>query len=182
MPQRHGFARRALPRRAHVVRVAVEMLESRRLLTASLQHVPTWVEQGPGPIVGGQTAGLVDNPVTGAVEAIAVRPGDPSTVLIGSTEGGIWRTNNINASPVSWTPKTDQLPSLAISSIAFSPFDTTNSTIFAGTGNFSNGINTGGNAIGILKSTDLGDTWRVIPAPTTFSGGVLTVVTIRKLV
>jgi hypothetical protein len=143
-------------------KLSVERLEDRTLMAASLTGVPNWIEQGPGPIVGGQTQGLTDNPVTGAVEAIAIRPGASGTVLIGTTEGGIWRTTNINASPVFWTPLTDQMPSLAISSIAFSPFDTTNRTLFAGTGNFSNGGNAGGAAVGILKSTDLGSSWQVI--------------------
>src|SRR5437868_3959256 len=73
-----------------------ERLEDRTLLTVSLTGVPSWVEQGPGPIIGAGTLGLTDspahtdNPVSGAVEAIAVRPGDPSTVFIGTTAGGIW--------------------------------------------------------------------------------------------
>src|SRR5207245_10923815 len=79
-------------------RLSVERLEDRTLMAVSLTGVPSWVEQGPGPIIGGATSGLgPDNPVSGAVEAIAVRPGDPSTVFIGTTAGGIWRTNNINA-------------------------------------------------------------------------------------
>jgi Ca2+-binding RTX toxin-like protein len=150
--------------------LSVERLEDRTLMAVSLTGVPSWVEQGPGPIIGGDTSGLgPDNPVSGAVEAIAVRPGDPSTVFIGTTAGGIWRTNNINASSVVWAPLTDQLPSLAISSIAFSPFDTTNRTLFAGTGNFSNGAILGkfaGSNAGIYRSTDLGATWQVLGAST----------------
>jgi Ca2+-binding RTX toxin-like protein len=159
--------------------LSLEPLEDRTLMAVSLTGVPTWVEQGPGPIVGGQTFGLdPDNPVTGAVEAIAVRPGNPSTVFIGSTEGGIWRTNNINASPVVWTPLTDQMPSLAISSIAFSPFDTTNQTLFAGTGDFHNGrsVIPPVASAAIYKSTNLGDTWQVIGASTFASA------TIRRVV
>ena len=52
------------------VRTWLEPLEDRRLLAVSLTGVPSWVEQGPGPIVNGQTEGLTYNPVTGAVEAI----------------------------------------------------------------------------------------------------------------
>lgn len=155
-------------------RYAVEALERRRLLTASLQNVPTWVEQGPGPILNGQTAGLTDNPVTGAVQSIAVRPTDSGTVFLATTAGGIWRTLDVSASPVSWTPLTDQLPSLAISSIAFSPFDTSANTIFAGTGSFTNDFGHRGDfpGIGVLRSTNLGSSWQILGGAT-FAGATI---------
>src|SRR5207247_7646719 len=95
--------------------LSVERLEDRTLMAVSLVDVPAWMEQGPGPIVNGQTQGLDGNPVTGAVEAAAIRPGTPTTVLIGSTEGGTWRTNDITPSTVSRAPMTDHPPSPAIS-------------------------------------------------------------------
>ncbi len=153
--------------RKHAWFYSAEHCEPRRLLAVALENVPSWVEQGPGPITGGQTEGLPDNPVTGAVEAIAVRPGSSNTVLIGTTNGGVWRTNDITASPVSWAPLTDQMPSLAISSIAFSPFD--NLTVFAGTGNFSNTGRPGGQPVGILRSGNGGNSWSLI-GTTPFAG------------
>jgi hypothetical protein len=81
-------------------RYVVGSLETRRLLAASLVNLPTWTEQGPGPITNGQTNGLPDNPVSGAVNAIAINPANTAQVFIGIVHGGIWRTNNINASPL----------------------------------------------------------------------------------
>ena len=83
-----GSGRRAASRLKSSRQLAVERLEDRTLMAVSLIGMPTWVEQGPGPIVNGQAQGLTDNnPVTGAVEAAAVRPGTPTTILIGSTDG-----------------------------------------------------------------------------------------------
>src|SRR5207249_759972 len=98
--------------------------------TATLTGVPTWVEQGPGPITGGQTEGLnldgsgtPTNPVAGAVAVIAVHPTDANVFYIGAVNGGIWKTTNGTSANPTWTPLTDQMPSLSIGALAFSPID-----------------------------------------------------------
>src|SRR4029434_1259077 len=59
-----------------------------------VEGMPQWTPQGPAPLLGGQTAGLIasGNAVAGAVQAIAVQPGNPDVVFIGTTNGGVWRT------------------------------------------------------------------------------------------
>lgn len=157
-----GRRRRIPPRRRRIV---FEPLEDRLLLSVSLLGVPDWIEQGPGPSINGQTAGLAGpNPVVGAIEAIAPHPTDANTISVGTVAGGIWRTTN---GGVTWTPQTDQWPSLSISAIAYSPLDATNNTLFAGTGSFSSGGN-GGPAVGALRTTDGGNTW--VPTGSEFSG------------
>src|SRR5262249_36491661 len=79
-------------------RPSLEPLEARTLLsTATLLGVPDWVNQGPGPIANGQAAGLhaggIDNPVAGAVSAIAPHPTNPKIVYVGTVNGGVWKTN-----------------------------------------------------------------------------------------
>lgn len=134
----------------------VESLESRLLLSADLVGVPVWDDQGPAPTTGGQVQlAAPTNPVSGSVQAIAVHPTSANIIFAGSENGGIWRTTNSGAN---WTPLTDQFPSLAIGSIAYSPLDGTNNTLFAGTGNFTNG-GLGGNAAGLLRTTDGGNIW-----------------------
>ena len=111
-------------------RVLLDFLEDRTVPAITLTGVPNWVEQGPGPIqnnpnvVGMEAQG---KPVSGAVEAIAAHPTDANTLFVGTASGGIWKTTNaLNVSPgPTWTPLTDQLPSLSISSLAFSPLDAT---------------------------------------------------------
>jgi hypothetical protein len=64
-----------------------------------------WVGQGPQLTAGGQVMGLSaqGNPVSGAIQAVAVSPTDPRVVFVGTVNGGVWRTNDINAT---WTVET----------------------------------------------------------------------------
>jgi hypothetical protein len=55
------------------------------------------------------------------------------------------------------------MPSLAIGSVAFSPLDMTGNTLFAGTGSFSSLGSSGGLAVGVLRTTDGGNTWINFP-------------------
>src|SRR5262245_37207567 len=109
-----------------------DRLEDRTLLACTAacpSGVPEWIEQGPGPITGGEIV------QTGAVQAIATDPGNANTVIIGTVNGGIWKTEHAYDADPNWEPKTDQFESLSIGSIAYSPISST--TVYAGTGNFS---------------------------------------------
>ena len=55
--------------------------------------------QGPTLTTGGQIMGMTDQgkPVAGAIEAVAVDPTNPNVLFVGTVNGGIWRTDNINA-------------------------------------------------------------------------------------
>lgn len=144
---------------------SLEPLEDRLLLSVGLIGIPDWVEQGPAVTINGQVAGLAGpDPVVGAIEAIAPHPTDANTILVGTVAGGIWRTTD---GGTTWTFLTDQWPSLSSSAIAYSPLDTTNNTLFAGTGSFSSGGN-GGPAVGALRTTDGGNSW--VPIGSEFSG------------
>jgi hypothetical protein len=60
-----------------------------------------WVGQGPQITTGGQVLGMTTNgqlaQVAGAIRAVAVSPTDSNTVFVGTANGGVWRTDNINA-------------------------------------------------------------------------------------
>jgi|RhiMetdeSRZDD1v2_1073273.scaffolds.fasta_scaffold67718_1 hypothetical protein len=130
---------------------------------------PTWVEQGPGPILFGSNTVIPPNsPVSGAINAIVVSPTDPNLIYVGTVNGGIWRTTNGTAVSPTWTPLTDQqLPALSINSLALSPVDA--NILFAGTGSTSNLAFEGSPGFGVARSTDGGDTWTVLAA-STFAG------------
>lgn len=122
-----------------------------------------WIPQGPAPIT---TSGAYAN-VSGAIETILVDPSVQGRAFIGAVNGGIWRTTNLNAPNPNWTPLTDQMDSLSIADIQFSRLDLTYNTLFAGVGGYSSAGGqytiaynaNNGPLIGLLKSTDGGDTW-----------------------
>jgi hypothetical protein len=127
-----------------------------------------WVEQGPGPILRGQSEGITNNPVSGAVTGIAVDPLNANTVYLATVNGGVWKTTNATAPSPTWFPLTDQqLPALSINSLAMSPLDS--NTLFAGTGSTSSDAFDGSPGFGVARSTDGGTTWTVL-ATSTFAG------------
>ncbi|HEX7932712.1 MAG TPA: sialidase family protein [Paraburkholderia sp.] len=141
------------------------------LVVLGLHSIPcmsAWVEQGPGPILNGQTEGLSGNPVSGASIAIAPDLTHPGVVYIGTVNGGVWKTANINAATPSWVSLTDlKLPALSINSLALSPLDSR--VIFAGTGSTSSDAFDGSPGFGVARSTNGGSSWKVL-AQSTFAG------------
>src|SRR5262249_814550 len=109
------------------------------------------------------------------VSALAIRSTPPYTIYLGGAQGGVW----VGLPPTgtlatTWTPKTDQLASLAIGSIALAPSNEDVIYVGTGEGNLS-GDSYFGN--GVLKSTDAGNSFAKISA-----NGYFTNVSISKLV
>lgn len=95
---------------------------------------------------------------SGRCVAIDFDPQDPNIVYVGSAAGGLWKSSDGGDT---WSTTTDQLPTLAIGGVCVLSWNP--NIILIGTGE---GTGTG-NApagkgifgIGLLKSTDAGDTW-----------------------
>src|SRR5262245_12314871 len=146
--------------------LSLEALEDRTLMDIALTNgFPLWVEQGPGPITQAQLTAAPDNRAAGAVEAVAIGP-DHKVAYAATVNGGIWRTDDITATNPNWVSQTDKLPSLAISSIAFSPLHPGGQTLYAGTGQFTNGAERDYNpeyyAIGLYRTTNGGINWDLV--------------------
>ena len=157
------------------------------------QGIPEWLAQGPGPI---RSEGSI-NRDAGAIQAILPHSQNPAVIYVGTVNGGVWKTENARNSDgslnskLTWTPLTDQFPSLSIRTLAFGPQvvdpnkpigpdNPQSNVIYAGFGRasaFNDGSgrvtgSVGGQSEGVLKSTDGGKTWALLPE--TFGGAQIT--------
>ncbi|GMU95763.1 T9SS type A sorting domain-containing protein [Ignavibacterium album] len=113
-----------------------------------------WEQIGPHNI-GGRTLDVEFNPQ------------NPNTIFAGSASGGIWRSYTAGIGPTAWERIETGYPVLGVSSIAISPNDS--NIIYIGTGEVYNyqlalggeviRTTRGSYGIGILKTTDYGQTW-----------------------
>ena len=119
---------------------------------------PAWTLIGPEP-----ENNVWWGPNSGRVAAVAVDPTNTNIVYAGAAQGGVWKTTD---GGTTWTPLTDQQPSLATGALALDPQN--HLTLYVGTGEENNSGDSYYGA-GILKTTDGGNTWTQIPGP--FAGG-----------
>jgi hypothetical protein len=170
------YAQRAYPLKTipHAARMrAIEQLELEEARLKARQaalhreadpaQLPAWVPLGPAPIGQGQTFGTPRVAVSGRVSTVVFDSGyngsTNQTVYLGAAQGGVWRSRDNGAT---WTPLTDDQPSLAMGAIAIDP--TNPNIIYAGTGE----AHLSGDSYygaGLLKSTDGGATWAQIAGP-----------------
>lgn len=132
------------------VRKTVEDFEKARLSKGSVLPNPAWVSLGPSAIVN---TGFHN--YTGRIISVNVSPFDTNIVMIGTAGGGIWKSTD---GGINWSPKSDHLGSLAVSCFARHPSNP--DIIYAGTGEPSF-VGDAIDGIGIIKSTDGGDSWSV---------------------
>jgi len=89
----------------------------------------------------------------GRINCVAFHPTDLNTFWVGAAAGGLWRTTDNGAS---WTCLTDNNGVLAVSDISIPADYATSNTLYIATGDRDGWDN---RSIGILKSTDGGNTW-----------------------
>jgi len=128
------------------------------------QGTATWLPLGP-TAVQSPNFGLV----TGRISALALDPSDTTgnTLYVGTTGGGVWRSQNVDTSSpanISFIPLTDNAAgmggaagtSISIGALSVQPGGT--GVILAGTGDPNDALDSYYGA-GILRSTDGGTNW-----------------------
>jgi hypothetical protein len=151
--------------------------------TEAISGTAVWQPLGPAAVAS-QNYGLV----TGRISALALDPSDTTgnTLYVGTTGGGVWRSQNADtgeAASVTFSPLTDNVfagnteplcvssgtalsgtvfdPSISIGALSVQPGGT--GVVLAGTGDSNDALDSYYGA-GILRSTDNGTTWCLIPA------------------
>jgi photosystem II stability/assembly factor-like uncharacterized protein len=116
-----------------------------------------WTERGPNN-VGGRTRALLfdlNDKVNGYKKVFA-----------GGVDGGLWYTNDITATTVSWNRINDFFANIAISCITQDPINPLN--IYVGTGEgWENGDAVQG--LGVWKTADGGKTWNQLSSTSNFN-------------
>ncbi|MCU0753597.1 MAG: PPC domain-containing protein [Xanthomonadales bacterium] len=122
----------------------------------------TWVSLGPAPATNGQVEGITNRPVTGAVNAVVAHPTNADILYVAAVNGGIWRTANATAASPNWTRLTDGQSTNSIRALSADPTVANLQTLVAGTGRNSSLSSFGGAQVGMLRSTNGGDSWSVL--------------------
>ena len=151
-------AQRAYPNRVipdESFAAAFEELKKMKTRAPALDDaVDPWMPLGPHNI-GGRTL------------CLALHPNDPDVIFAGSASGGLWKSTTGGVGPDAWDYVDTGFPVLGISTIAIDPADP--DVFYIGTGEvyrYQDSIGgevvrttRGSYGIGILKSTDGGNTW-----------------------
>lgn len=110
------------------------------------------VSTQPTSLNGWANIGL--NDIGGRSRSLVIHPTDSQTMWVGATSGGVWKTTNGGQS---WTPQTDNIDLDFINALTIDP--TNPNVLYAGTGESATVGYEGLRGLGILKTTDGGNTW-----------------------
>jgi photosystem II stability/assembly factor-like uncharacterized protein len=94
--------------------------------------------------------------MSGRIASIDVFQGDPNIIWVGAATGGVWKSENQGTS---WTPVFDDQRVSGVGAVAIDPNDS--DVVWVGTGE-GNPRNSAGVGAGIYRTTDGGETWRLL--------------------
>ncbi len=109
--------------------------------------VSNWTEIGPKRIPGGRLGGGL-----GRINCITFDPVNTDIIWVCSPSGGLWKSTN---GGLDWSTNTDDLANIGVSWILIDPANRQKMYIATGDGDAGDTY-----SIGVLKSTDGGDSWQ----------------------
>lgn len=118
--------------------------EKQENFAGSPSNSSNWTNLGPQrviPVNGG----------AGRLNCITIDPVNQNLIWVGAASGGLWKSTDCG---LTWNSNTDKLPVLGVSAIAINPLNTSVMYIATGDGDANETY-----SIGVLKSTDGGETW-----------------------
>jgi len=162
-----GQSAAALRLRAHQQKMAMRarsVAAARAGITQTATAQTNWVSLGPAPLASQSGTSNNYGLVTGRATSVAIDASDPTgnTVYLGGAYGGVWKSTNAAnaiAANVTWSPVTDQQASLATGAVSVKSDGT---VVLVGTGEPNSAVDSY-YGVGILRSTDHGATWTLIP-------------------
>ncbi|GAC1537195.1 MAG: hypothetical protein NVS2B7_07330 [Herpetosiphon sp.] len=154
--EQRAYPKKSIPLAVHRTAVRNELVQHPATGLAP-QDTPQWSNLGPAPLKNITYGGDTRQDTSGRALSVAIHPTNPNSILLGTAQGGIWKSTDGAASFHSVGEAA--LPSLAIDVVRFAPSDP--QIVYAGTGE-PNG-STGFFGMGVVKSTDGGETWQALP-------------------
>jgi photosystem II stability/assembly factor-like uncharacterized protein len=151
-----------------------EMMQLSKSKKERLQAQSGWVPLGP--YTPGKSYDTISCHGNGRINCVAFHPTNPDVMWVGAPNGGVWKTDN---SGKTWRPLTDNLPTISISDIAVDPKN--GDILYIALGDFDTmGWIQNGNAMGVFKSTDAGETWN--PTGLSYTSSTFNFSYIRKII
>jgi hypothetical protein len=102
---------------------------------------------------------------SGRMLAIDFHPSDPNIVYVGAASGGVWKSTD---NGINWTPIADDIPVIAVGGLAVDKTDP--DVVVIGTGEATLNVDAV-SGVGMLRSTDAGNTWIPTSLTTPLGGG-----------
>ncbi|UCC77290.1 MAG: hypothetical protein JSW37_02715 [Anaerolineales bacterium] len=143
--------------------------DKRRMINLQATASEHWVNIGPAPMRD-SIIGRHKVSVSGRTTALAVDPRNSSVIYLGAAQGGVWKSTDDGAS---WTPLTDDQPSLAVGALTLDPRNP--DVVWVGTGEPHFSIDSYYGA-GVLKSVDGGLSWQQLGADTFTGLGISSII------
>ncbi|MBR9976811.1 MAG: hypothetical protein KFH87_01880 [Bacteroidetes bacterium] len=122
-------------------------------------HKPRVYLSKEGRTSSGAWTNIGPRNIGGRLTGIVIHPTNPDIVYFTAADGGVWKSVNGTSPAFEAVPMSDDLPTLAMGSIDLDPNNP--DVVYVGTGE-ANGSADSYPGIGVVRSTDAGESWELL--------------------